>query len=180
MTLELTGERVRLRGWRADDAQKVWALVQEQETMFGPPGLINSLADADEWIGDQVRLQADPDRTRFRFAVELPSSSTFIGGCRLQVEDASNKMASIGLTLHKPHWGQGLGTEVVSLLLELAFDSLGLHRVEAMIDPGNERSQNLFKKLGFSREGLLRERIWEGRWLDTGVYSRLDHEWRAR
>jgi ribosomal-protein-alanine N-acetyltransferase len=180
MSLELTGERVRARPWSADDIAHVWTLVQEQETMFGPPGLISSEEDARRWVDEQLAIQADPERTRFRFAVELTSSSAFIGGCRLHIEDGSNKMASIGMTLHKPSWGRGLGSELAQLLLRLAFEKLELHRVEALIEPTNARSLGLVRAMGFTHEGRLRERIFDARWIDTEVYSLLEHEWRAR
>jgi RimJ/RimL family protein N-acetyltransferase len=180
MALELAGERVRAREWRADDAEALWALVQDQETLFGPPGHIASLDDARRWVAQEVKDKAEPTRVKFRFALELLDGETLIGGCRIHIEDANNKTASIGMALHHPYWGQGFGTEVGMLLIRLAFEQLGVHRIEALVEPSNERSQALVKKAGFTREGLLRERILDGGWIDTEVYSLLEHEWRAR
>ena len=179
--IELTGARVRLRGWRVDDAEKVWALVESQgRNIFGPPGEIASLEDAARWVTGEIAEQTSPERTKYRFALELVSDGTLIGGCRIHFEDVRNKMASIGMSLHRDYQGRGYGTEVGMLLLEMAFTQLDLHRIEAMIDPGNERSLALARRAGFVREGLLRERILEERWLDTEVHSLLEREWRAR
>jgi [ribosomal protein S5]-alanine N-acetyltransferase len=172
--------RVRAREWRADDAPRVWALVQDQETLFGPPGLIASLEGAEAWVQQELIDKAAPERIKYRFALELLADGALIGGCRVHLEDTRNKMASLGMALRQRYWGQGYGTEVGTLLLRLAFEELGIHRIEALIEPSNARSLALVRKAGFTREGLLRERIMDETWIDTEVWSLLDHEWRAR
>jgi len=180
MPLELTGERLRAREWRADDGPGVWRLVQDQETIFGPPGFIASAADAEDWVANEVSHIGKADRTRYRFALELLDDNTLIGGCRIHIEDVNNKMASIGMALHHPYQGKGFGTEAAHLALALAFEQLGVHRIEALVEPSNERSLALVRKLGFTHEGLLRERILDEHWIDTEVWSLLEDEWRAR
>ena len=177
---EFTSARVHARPWRAGDGPGVWMLVQNQETLFGPPGLITSLDDAERWVQQELADQAVPERIKYRFALELLEDDSLIGGCRVHFEDVSNKMASIGMALYKPYWSQGYGTEVGELLLHLAFEQLEVHRIEALIEPSNARSLALVRKAGFTREGLLRERILDEHWIDTEVWSLLEHEWRAR
>ena len=175
-----TSARVHARPWRKGDGPGVWMLVQNQETLFGPPGLITSLEDAERWVENELAEQTAPERTKYRFALELVSDDALIGGCRVHFEDVKNKMASIGMALYKPYWNQGYGTEVGELLLHLAFEQLAVHRIEALIEPSNARSLALVRKAGFTREGLARERILDEHWIDTEVWSLLDHEWRAR
>ena len=179
-SLELSGPRVRAREWRAGDADEVWGLAQDTEALFGPPGLIESLTDAEEWISQESIDQSAAERIKYRFALELLEDDTLIGGCRVHFEDLRNKMASIGMALHKRYWGLGYGTEVGMLLLQMAFEQLDVHRIEALIEPSNARSLALVRKAGFTREGLLRERILDDRWIDTEVWSLLEREWRAR
>ena len=155
-------------------------LVQNQETLFGPPGLIASLDDAERWVQQEIADQAVPERIKYRFALELLEDDSLIGGCRVHFEDVNNKMASIGMALYKPNWSRGYGTEVGELLLHLAFEQLGVHRIEALIESSNARSLALVRKAGFTKEGLLRERILDEHWIDTEVWSLLEHEWRAR
>jgi ribosomal-protein-alanine N-acetyltransferase len=178
--LELSGERVRAREWRAGDADEVWRLVQDQPNIFGRVGFVTSLQDAERWVSQEVADKAVPDRIKYRFAVELLNGDTLIGGCRVHFEDVESKMASIGMALHRPYWGQGYGTEVGMLALQMSFEQLGVHRIEALVEPTNERSLGLVRKAGFTREGLLRERILDEGWLDTEVWSLLEREWRAR
>jgi RimJ/RimL family protein N-acetyltransferase len=178
--LELSGPRVHAREWRTGDAVEVWRLVQDQPNIFGRVGSIASLQDAERWVAQEVADKAQPDRIKYRFALELLDGGTLVGGCRVHFEDASNKMASIGMALHQPYWGQGYATEVGMLMLQMSFEQFGVHRIEALVEPSNERSLALVRKAGFTREGLLRERILDEDWIDTEVWSLLEREWRAR
>jgi RimJ/RimL family protein N-acetyltransferase len=178
--LELSGPRVRAREWRTGDADEVWRMVQDQPNIFGRVGSIASLADAERWVAQEVADKAVPERIKYRFALELLEDDTLIGGCRVHFEDVENKMASIGMALHRPYWGQGYGTEVGMLALQMSFEQLGVHRIEALVESSNERSLGLVRKAGFTREGLLRERILDEDWIDTEVWSLLEREWRAR
>ena len=180
MPLELTSDRLRAREWRDEDGPEVWRLVQVQDNIFGPSGFIASAEDAERWVAFEVSHIGKSDRTRYRFALELLEGSRLIGGCRIHIEDVNNKMASIGMALLKPYWGQGFGTEAAALIMTLAFEQLAVHRIEALVEPTNERSLALVRKLGFTHEGLLRERILDEHWIDTEVWSLLEHEWRAR
>jgi len=65
-------------------------------------------------------------------------------------------------------------------MLDYLFEELGLHRVEIRCGTGNTRSCAIPERLGFTREGLLREAEWvNDRWLDLLVWGMLEVEWRA-
>ena len=67
-----------------------------------------------------------------------------------------------------------MATEAVSAMLDFCFDELGLHRVQAFVDPDSIPSRKLVKKLGFAREGLLRDHLRVGDiWRDEIVYALL-------
>src|SRR6266536_154302 len=173
MPIQLSGDRVLAREWRADDPEKIWALLQGHGPIFGPPGEITSVDDARSWVDKELAEPTSPDRTKYRFALELLDNGALMGGCRIHFEDLENRMVSIGMSLHTRYRSQGYGTEVGMLLLQLAFEQLGAHRVEALIDPSNEKSLGLVRKAGFVHEGLLRERILEEHWMDCEVFSLL-------
>jgi len=87
----------------------------------------------------------------------------------------------LGYYAFHPHEGQGLMTEGLTLALEHAFGTLGLHRLEANIQPENEASLRLVKSLGFRREGLSRRYLKiHGRWRDHERWALLAEEWKAR
>ena len=114
----------------------------------------------------------------YQWGVALRSDDTVIGTCTLAHVDARNRRAEIGFALRRDHWGRGYMSEATHTLLQFAFEKLGLNRVEADVDPRNEASIRLLERLGFQREGYLRER-----WLvdeeinDTVFYGLLRREW---
>ena len=72
-------------------------------------------------------------------------------------------------------------TEAMSAILTFGFSELGLHRVEAVIDIANERSKNLLLKLGFTYEGILRQRFpFRGQFLDEHFFGLLKDEWQGQ
>ena len=77
-----------------------------------------------------------------------------------------------------PRQGRGYAREALTCLLEHMFRARGTHRAVANIDPRNAPSIALFERLGFTREGHLRENEWiHGEWCDTLVYARLARDW---
>jgi RimJ/RimL family protein N-acetyltransferase len=87
------------------------------------------------------------------------------------------RRAEIGYAMRRSHWGQGLAREAVTRVLAHGFDALGLRRFEADIDPRNAASISLVERLGFRREGLLRERwLVNGETADSVIYGLLASE----
>lgn len=79
------------------------------------------------------------------------------------------------------HQGEGYATEAMTLLLDYAFDTLGLHHVVAGVVDYNDASQALLEGLGFTLEGTRREhRFRRGRYCDLLQYGVLESEWRER
>jgi hypothetical protein len=75
----------------------------------------------------------------------------------------------------------GYGTEATGLVLDYAFDTVGLHRVELEVYDFNGRGQRCYEKAGFVQEGVLREsRFLDGRWVDTVVMAILRTDPRPR
>lgn len=91
-----------------------------------------------------------------------------------------HRRAEVGYALGADHWGRGLASAAVARLVRHAFEDLGLHRLEADTDPRNAASLRLLERLGFVREGLLRER-WHvgGEVQDAIVLGLLRRAWRA-
>ncbi|WP_267639583.1 GNAT family N-acetyltransferase [Haloarchaeobius amylolyticus] len=77
--------------------------------------------------------------------------------------------------------GDGYATAAVELGLEYAFDSLGLHRVQAKTIALNEGSQRVLEKAGFTHEGTARRQAYvDGSYHDLLSWGLLDEEWRER
>ncbi|ASS76444.1 RimJ/RimL family protein N-acetyltransferase [Tumebacillus algifaecis] len=92
--------------------------------------------------------------------------------------DWSNRGTSIGYWLGRSFTGRGLMTAAVKALVDQAFQEYQLNRVEIRVATGNVKSQAIPERLGFVKEGVLRQREWMyDRWLDHVVYSMLASEW---
>ena len=90
------------------------------------------------------------------------------------------KSCYLGYYAFAPTAGQGYMTEAFARALDHAYARLGLHRVEANVQPGNRRSNALARRVGFTREGYSRRYIRiAGRWRDHVRYAMLAEDWRA-
>jgi len=117
------------------------------------------------------------NRELFQWAIQHRGEHRVIGTVTLHELMEQNRRAEVGFILGREHWGRGLATEAVRSLCRFAFDQLGLHRLEADIDPRNTASEKLLVRLGFGKEGLLRERWYTyGEWSDSALYGLLSSE----
>src|SRR5215212_20076 len=92
-----------------------------------------------------------------RLAIERPADGAFIGWCGLVGWNPGHRSASLGYCLGDAAWGHGYATEAAGAVLHWAFDALDLNRVQAETDTRNTPSARVLEKLGFVREGTLRE-----------------------
>ncbi|SIR02049.1 Protein N-acetyltransferase, RimJ/RimL family [Haladaptatus litoreus] len=92
--------------------------------------------------------------------------------------DIERDHGTIAYWLDADYRGNGYATEAVSLLLDYAFDTRGLHRVVAKIGDFNDGSQALIERLGFTQEGRLRDHLFsQGKYRDVFFYGLLRDEW---
>lgn len=95
--------------------------------------------------------------------------------------DQDNQKTSIGYWLGEHYQGKGIMTRAVIAVLNYAYESLGMNRIEIRCATGNKRSQAIPERLGFKHEGTLRQAEWlYHRFVDHEVYSMLRKEWEAR
>ena len=110
--------------------------------------------------------------------IERKGDNIFVGNCTLHHFHASSRRAEIGYSLARSYWGLGYMHEALQTLVSYAFERLDLNRLEADIDPRNTASARSLERLGFLKEGHLRERwIVNGEVSDTGFYGLLRSEW---
>ena len=115
--------------------------------------------------------------TGVRWAIR-DEAGGFVGTCgfhRLTYLQA--RRGEVGYDLDHARWGQGVMGRILPELLAFGFDALGLHRIEALVTPGNDRSCRLLERHGFEREGRLRDYgQWRGRYWDQILFARLRDE----
>lgn len=117
-------------------------------------------------------------RTLLKWGVARRTDNALIGTVTLINLDFTHRRAEVGYALGRAHWGNGYIQEALHALLAYAFGELGLHRIEADVDPRNAASIRTLERLGFKREGYLRER-WQvgGEILDGLFYGLLRPDW---
>ena len=109
-------------------------------------------------------------------------SGRLIGRIDYEGFELPERAAELSILIgEKDVWSKGYGSEAIVLLLEWLFNDRGAHRVWLEVFPANTRAQRAYEKVGFIREGTLRE-TWlvDGQWHDEHLYSMLRREYNAR
>lgn len=176
----IEAERVVLRWLTERDAEGLFAIFSDKEVVryWSSPAFRNR-EEAGRLIEEVHRFFREG--SLYQWGIALREDDRVIGTCTLAQLDVANRRAEIGFALGREHWGKGIMTEALIALLDHGFGPMNLHRVEADVDPRNVPSIRTMERLGFQREGYLRER-----WLvhdekqDSVFYGLLEREWLAR
>jgi ribosomal-protein-alanine N-acetyltransferase len=148
----------------------------EEVTALLPYATWASLADAEAWFERMSGLQATG--LALQFAVISKATGNAVGTCLLFRFEAGSARAELGYVLGRACWGLGLMHEALEALIGCAFDRMGIRRLEAEVDTRNVRSAALLRRLGFTREGLLRQRwVAKGEAKDVEMFGLLRDEW---
>lgn len=125
-------------------------------------------------------LQLLAMKREFSFGIYDHESNELIGHIALYaIKRMPYSSGFIGYSIDERYAGRGITTEAVSLVLQFAFHSLRLHRVEAYIAPDNFPSIRVIEKNGFQREGLLRKLLFiNGQWVDHYLYALIVEEYK--
>jgi ribosomal-protein-alanine N-acetyltransferase len=177
-TPTLQTPRLRLRPFADTDADALYALHSNAYVLRfwdAPPW--NDPGRAQRFIA--ACRQLAEEGTGARLAIDRLSDGAFLGWCGLVGWNPDYRSASMGYCLGDAAWGQGFMTEAAHAVLAWAYDALDLNRVQAETDTRNVASARVLEKLGFVREGTLREDcVVNGDVSDSWVYGLLRREWR--
>lgn len=172
----LTGERVMLRAPTYEDGAALFAA-------YGDPVVVRYwVTPAPRSVADTIRLiELDVEangETDDVWAICSTVTGATVGRITLGNDGRAHRRATVGFLLARHAWGSGIGGAALELVLKHAFGTLGLHRVEAFVDPRNLASTRLLQRLGFQHEGLLRDR-WnvDGEVRSDVVFAVLSDEW---
>lgn len=175
----LVTARLVLRETRDDDADGVFELEGDPVAMrywSRPP--MRELAEARASV--ERSRGFFPARSGLKWIVTRAAEDRMLGHLSLFNFREPSDCAEIGYGLARRHWGQGLMHEALVAVVDYAFGPLGLRRLEADVDPRNTASIRSLERLGFAREGLLRERWQVGDEIsDSLLVGLLAREWRA-
>jgi RimJ/RimL family protein N-acetyltransferase len=177
----LGGDGVVLRRLRVEDAEAYVAA-------FG----------ADPDLGRRLGMEEDPKEAPIReraarmpelarsgslveFAVAERAGGAFLGSMMLHSFDGKHRRCEVGFWLEPGARGRGIGSRAVALAVSWAFTDLDLLRVEMTTTPDNAEVFAVARRLGFTQEGVLRQRnIERGRRVDVVWFGVLREEWAER
>jgi ribosomal-protein-alanine N-acetyltransferase len=174
----LQTERLRLRPFDDADADDLFSLHSNANVLRywdGPPW--GDRARAERFVA-ACRQMAE-EGTGARLAVDRLGDGRFLGWCSLHRWNREFRSVALGYCYDDAAWGHGYATEAASALLRCGFDTLDLNRVQAEVDTRNAASARVLEKLGFVREGTLREDcVVNGEVSDSWVYGLIRRDWR--
>lgn len=168
--------RLRLRPFTDADTDALFALFSNPRVVrYWDAPAWRERAQAERFIANCARIADEGGGARL--AIERTDGG-FIGQCGLLRFNRVHRSAALTYSLDDRAWRRGFATEAVRALLRWGFETLDLNRVQAETDTRNTASIRLLERLGFLREGTLREDcIVEGEVSDTAVFGLLRREW---
>jgi RimJ/RimL family protein N-acetyltransferase len=174
----LIGRKGVLRELRVSDAPALLLLLGAPEVarFIAPPP---ATVEAFEHFINRTTRESSPLKSMC-FAVTLVGDDTAIGLFQIREIDPSVRIAEWGFALGSAFWGTGIFVEAANLVLEFAFERLGVHRLEARVAVRNGRGGRALQKVGGVPEGVLRKGFQkDGRYLDQVMYAIIASDWRA-
>jgi len=176
----LTTPRLRIRQMLERDAEALFEFKSDPKVAkLYAQDSHRSIDETKAWT--QRCLAYYEKRESISWVITFPDVDRAVGSCCFWNFDPSHQCAELGYELHPAYWREGIMTEALSALLSYGFVDLGLHRIEACPLGINKPSQNLLLKLGFKREGVLRERLcFHGQYDDQLYFGLLGKEWMSR
>ena len=176
----IDANRISLRWISNQDVDALYDIFSDPEVMryWSTPPLPDRAAAVD--LMNEIQ-EGFRQQTLLKWGIARRTDDALIGTTTLYNLDFSNRRAEMGYALGREHWGQGYMAEALQALLAYCFEVLDLRRIEADVDPRNSASIQTLERLGFQREGFLRER-WEvdGEIQDALFYGLLREEWKRR
>ena len=176
----LVGEGVTLRELRMADAPALLELLATDEVarfISPPPSTVDAFERFIVWASQQQQAGR-----YVCYAVVPEGMDTAVGIFQVRQLDPTFQTAEWGFALGRQFWGTGLFMASARLLLDFAFETIGVHRLEARSSIDNGRGNGALAKLGALKEGVLRRSFLRcGEYHDQALWSIVKDDWyRAR
>jgi ribosomal-protein-alanine N-acetyltransferase len=177
---KLTSTRLILDETKSNDAKTIFEMFSDKEVVeFYDFAQFTDLNQANVLINDD--LQKYQSGTHLRWAVRDKVSNAFLGSIGIKYSD-ENHSATLSYEFKKSTWGKGIATEALQQVIHFLLQDHSLknhtdkkiNRIQAYTMQGNIGSEKVLNKLGFQKEGLLRQHgFWKGQYHDLNIFSIL-------
>jgi RimJ/RimL family protein N-acetyltransferase len=176
----ITTERLVLRWVSENDIDSLFEVFSDSQVMRYWSTAPYSDRDAAVQLQREIAA-GNENNTMIKWGLALRDSDRLIGTTTLFNLSLENGRAELGYAMGRAHWGKGYMNEALQALLSHAFEVMDLRRLEADVDPRNTASIRTLERLGFQKEGYLRER-WHvnGEIQDALFYGLLRREFKPR
>ena len=180
--MRLETKRLVLRDWESADIYPLIENINNLKVSQNLSVVVFPYAVKDaEWFIDHCKSNcAENPRKSYNFAIELRAEKKPIGGTGLAKVDLAVSSATLGYWLGEKYWRQGIMSEALKAVLKFFFEELKFNRIEAGAFVENPASARLLEKLGFVKEGFLRQSVGckaTGKVHDEFIYAMLKEDY---
>jgi ribosomal-protein-alanine N-acetyltransferase len=174
----LTGSRITLRELRVSDAPSLFAMITTEEVarfISPPPTTVEGFERFIMWANREREAGSYAC-----FAIVPHGMDTAVGLFQVRQLEPGWGTAEWGFAMGSAFWGTGVFAEGARMVLEFAFDTIGVHRLEARAAVQNGRGNGALRKLGAVCEGVLRRSfLRNGQYLDQALWAILAEDYRV-
>lgn len=174
----MASPRLTLRELRIEDAPTLFSMLSTEEVsrfISPPPSAVEGFQLFIEWA-----IAERQSGNYVCFAVVPAGMTTAVGLFQIRALDPGFGVAEWGFAIGSEFWGTGVFVEAAREIIAFAFDTVGVHRLEARASAGNGRGNGALRKIGAVQEGVLRRSfLRQGHYHDQVMWSLLAEDWRA-
>ena len=171
----LSGRLVSLRPVEKADAPGLLAIDRETERLTGSHRDAGfTLENLENWYASRAGHD-----DRIDFSIIERATGEWAGEVVLNDLNTLNESCGFRILLQGPRfYGRGLGSEATRLVIDYAFEVIGMHRIELEVYDFNPRARHVYEKIGFVYEGTKRDALlWDGAWVDCHCMGLLERDW---
>lgn len=178
--LNLQTPRLLLKGLTTADAEALFAYRSLPEITRFQGWAPISVDEAVRFVEQDICHEINQPDTWFQIGIFLRENQTMIGdmGLHFLIGEQANNSVEIGITVAPGFQGRGFASEAVRGMLDFLFDTLQKKNVVASVDPQNESSMALMRRVGFQLEGIYKNSVlFRGEWADDAVFQMSRQQW---
>ena len=175
--ISIESKRLVLRKLRKMDIADIYEIYSDEESSrYDDWEPMKDISRAEMLIANSIKYFHNKEA--LRYAIEPKLLNKVIGvACIYEFEELNNKCI-IYFQINRKEWNKGYASEAVHELIYYAFETLQVNRIEAYVTPGNEESLNVLLKIGFVKEGLMREmEYYKGKYQDAIILGMIKKDW---